>query len=54
MNSEYSWLDDILMPQESLRFGWVRPGSEGDFASGTVSSYPEASDHSMAFVALNW
>lgn len=54
MNSEYSWLDEILMPQESLRFAWVRPGSEGDYASGTVSSYPEASDHSMAFVALNW
>lgn len=54
MNSEYSWLDEILLPQESLRFAWTRPSSEGDFASGTVSSYPEASDHSMAFVALNW
>ncbi len=54
MNGEYSWLDEILLPHESLRFAWVRPDSEGDFASGTVSSYPEASDHSMAFVELNW
>ncbi len=51
---EYSWLDDILMPAESLRFAWRTAFSEGEFDSGVVSTPKDASDHSMVYVRLNW
>jgi predicted extracellular nuclease len=51
---EYSWLDDILMPAESLRYAWRTAYSEGDFSSGIVSTPKDASDHSMVYVKLNW
>jgi len=51
---EYSWLDDILMTAEGLRYAWRTAYSEGDFNSGIVSTPKEASDHSMVYVQLNW
>jgi hypothetical protein len=50
----YSWLDDILLPAESLRYGWSGYATEGDFAAGVVSAYGEASDHSLVYLRLNW
>jgi hypothetical protein len=51
---EYSWLDDILLPAESLPFSWVDASSEGTFDAGVVYEEPEASDHAMVYVNLNW
>jgi Holliday junction resolvasome RuvABC endonuclease subunit len=50
----YSWLDDIILPVESLPFAWQTAYSEGDYASGVVSQWPVASDHNMVWVELNW
>lgn len=50
----YSWLDDILMPNESLNYAWEQVGVEGDYASGVVTEPPEASDHAMVWARLNW
>lgn len=51
---EYSWLDDILMPAESLRYAWRTAYSEGRFDSGVVRTPGDASDHAMVYVKLNW
>ena len=51
---EYSWLDDIIMPAESLRYAWQTAYSEGEYASGVVAAPEGASDHSLVYVALNW
>ncbi len=51
---EYSWLDDILMPAESLPYAWVSPSSEAKYNSGVVSQPQGASDHSMVWAKLNW
>lgn len=50
----YSWLDEIAMPAESLPFAWQNYDSTGDYASGVLSEYGEASDHAMVYVKLNW
>ncbi len=53
--NEYSWLDEILLPHESLRHAWERYDSEGDFASGVVyEGGKTASDHALVWVKLNW
>lgn len=51
---EYSWLDDILMPAESLPFAWDEAATEGVFDSGVVYEESDASDHAMVYVKLNW
>jgi len=51
---EYSWLDDILMPAESLPTAWKTAASEGRYDSGVVYNPKEASDHAMVYVNLNW
>lgn len=51
---EYSWLDDILMPSESLRYAWERFDTGGDYNSGVVYTDRHASDHAMVWVKLNW
>jgi len=51
---EYSWLDEILMPSESLRYTWQTSESEGDFDSGVVYEPKDASDHALVYVRLNW
>lgn len=51
---EYSWLDDILMPAESLRYCWKTATSEGSYNSGVVYSPKNASDHAMVWAALNF
>jgi hypothetical protein len=52
--SIYSWIDDILLPVESLPFAWVGPTTTGDYDSGVDYLPAEASDHAMVWVALNW
>lgn len=51
---EYSWLDDILMPAESLRYAWRTSASEGEYSSGVVYEPKDASDHALVYVRLNW
>lgn len=51
---EYSWLDDILMPAESLPFAWKSAFSESQYNSGVVYSPKDASDHALVYVKLNW
>jgi predicted extracellular nuclease len=50
----YSWIDDILMPAESLPFAWERFDSTADYSSGVVYEPKNASDHAMVWVKLNW
>lgn len=51
---KYHWLDDILLPQESLRYAFTRYDQPGDYDVGLVTEYPKASDHGMVYVRLNW
>lgn len=51
---EYSWLDDIMMPAESLHYAWMTPYSEGRYNAGAVYTPKDASDHAMVYVKLNW
>ncbi len=51
---EYSWLDDILMPAESLPFAWRSAYLESQYDSGVVYSPRDASDHALVYVKLNW
>jgi endonuclease/exonuclease/phosphatase family metal-dependent hydrolase len=51
---EYSWLDDILMPAESLSYAWRSAYSEAEFNSGLVYTPKDASDHALVYVKLNW
>ncbi|MDC0357716.1 hypothetical protein OAO01_02795 [Oligoflexia bacterium] len=53
-NDIYSWLDDILMPAQSLPFAAANYGKEGDYSSGVVYKPMGASDHAMVWVRLNW
>ncbi|MCO6429829.1 MAG: hypothetical protein J5J00_03130 [Deltaproteobacteria bacterium] len=50
----YSWLDDILLPAESLRTAWERYDIEGDYNSGVLFTPEAASDHALVWVKLNW
>ena len=49
-----SWIDDILISQPALSLAWETVGSEGDYDSGLVTEYRDASDHALAYVVLNW
>lgn len=51
---EYSWLDEVMMPAESLRYAWRAFSSEGEYNSGVVYTPKEASDHALVYVKLNW
>lgn len=51
---EYSWLDDIAAPAETLPCAWRTPFSEGDYDSGVVYEPKGASDHALVYVRLNW
>lgn len=50
----YSWIDDIILPAESLRTAWASYDSVGDFESGVVYEPVKASDHAMVYTKLNW
>jgi endonuclease/exonuclease/phosphatase family metal-dependent hydrolase len=52
--NEYSWIDEILMPQEALRSAWEGYDSVGDFNSGVIYEPRKASDHAMVYVKLQW
>lgn len=47
-----SWLDDIVMPVASLEYALEDPSREGDYDSGIISAYPEASDHALVYVRV--
>jgi hypothetical protein len=51
---EYSWLDDILMPAESLPFARKSAFTEGEYDSGVIYAPKSASDHALVYVKLNW
>lgn len=51
---DYSWLDEIAAPAETLPFAWQTPFSEGDYNSGVVYEPKGASDHALVYVRLNW
>ena len=51
---ENSWLDDILVPAETLPFTWVTPTNSTDLDSGVLYTPKEASDHALVYVRLNW
>jgi hypothetical protein len=51
---EYSWIDEIALPSESLRYAWQSAFSEGEYASGVVYEPQGASDHALVYVKLNW
>ncbi len=50
----YSWIDDIILPSESLPFAWKEANKEGTYASGVVYEPTEASDHALVWTKLNW
>ncbi len=50
----YSWLDEILMPSESLRFANTTHDGNGDYDSGVLYEPRYASDHALVYVRLNW
>ena len=51
---EFSWIDDILLPAESLPLAWENPGVAGDFNSGVIYKPTTASDHALVWATLNW
>ncbi len=51
---EYSWLDEIAVPAETLPYAWRTPFSEGDYDSGVIYEPKGASDHALVYVRLNW
>ena len=50
----YSWLDDILVAVPSLPFTWENYAIEGNYDSGISDVYPDASDHSLSYVKINF
>lgn len=53
-NGEYSWLDEILLPAESLPYVWASAFSDSKYSSGVIYRPKDASDHAMVYVKLNW
>ena len=51
---EYSWIDEIALPAESLRYAWQTAFNEGEYASGVIYEPEGASDHALVYVKLNW
>lgn len=50
----YFWLDDIMLPAESLPYAWSFYREEGNYESG-VRYFPKGgSDHGLVYVHLNW
>ncbi len=50
----FSWLDDILIPAETVGFASERSGTEGRYLGGVYYEPEEASDHALVSVGLNW
>ena len=50
----YSWIDDILLPQESLRYAGRSFDSTVRYEGGVIYEPKDASDHAMVFTKLNW
>lgn len=52
--NSYSWLDDILVAVPSLPFTWENFAVEGNYDSGITDIFPQASDHSLSYVKINF
>jgi endonuclease/exonuclease/phosphatase family metal-dependent hydrolase len=52
--NEASWLDDILLSSNALKYAWSKAAREGDYDSGVIMDPKEASDHALTYVRLNW
>lgn len=50
----FSWLDEILAPATTLKFARASFDSEGNYDTGVVYDFPDASDHAMTWVRFNW
>lgn len=50
----YSWIDEILLPETILAMARTDADVEGDYDSGVVWQFPDASDHALVYVRLNW
>ncbi|MCB0332441.1 MAG: hypothetical protein KDD55_03010 [Bdellovibrionales bacterium] len=50
----FSWLDEILVPAETIGFATERVGVEGRYLGGVYYEPEEASDHALVAVGLNW
>lgn len=50
----FSWLDEILVPVESLGFAAETPGTEGKYTAGVLYEPEEASDHALVYARFNW
>jgi len=50
----FSWLDEILLPVTNLQYAYEKAGVEGDYDSGVIREFEEASDHGLVYVRLNW
>lgn len=51
---QYSFLDDIAVPQVSLPFARKSELVEGSYNVGIVHTFPEASDHALVWARFNW
>lgn len=51
---EVSFLDDILANTEALGLFRSNPDIEGNYDSGIVSEFKDASDHAMVYVRMRW
>lgn len=54
MRNVYSWLDEILVPQETMRFAWENYAEEGDYTSFVIAEPPDVSDHALVGAVFNW
>ena len=50
----YSWIDDILLPADTLRLAWTTFDTPGNYDSGVVYEPSASLDHAMTYVRLNW
>jgi hypothetical protein len=53
-NDLFGWIDDILLPQESLRFAASSFDTSINYASGVIYEPKNAADHALVYTTLNW
>ncbi len=54
LRNVYSWLDDILVSQETMRFAWENYAIEGDYTSFVINEPADVSDHALIGASFNW
>ena len=53
-NKVFSFLDEILVNPSALPMFRTLPDRDGDYDSGIISSFKDASDHALAWARLHW